>query len=68
MVKEFRYCARLFFLEWVQARFADNDHTVDGRWQHRVVDQVGGAAPLPDEGELRAARSVQLSSTDLGLW
>lgn len=28
---------------------------------------MGGAAPLPDDGELRAARSVQLSSTDLGL-
>jgi hypothetical protein len=67
MVNEFSYCARLFFLEWVQARFADNDDTVEGRWQHRVVDQVGGAAPLPDDGELRAARSVQLSSTDLGL-
>jgi CRISPR-associated protein Cas1 len=67
MVNEFSYCPRLFFLEWVQARFADNDDTVGGRWQHRVVDQVGGAAPLPDDGELRAARSVQLSSTDLGL-
>jgi len=35
MVNEFTYCPRLFFLEWVQARFADNADTVDGRYQHR---------------------------------
>lgn len=67
MVNEFTYCPRLFFLEWVQARFADNTDTVEGRWQHRRVDAGGGAAPLPDEGELRVARSLMLSSTTLGL-
>ena len=67
MINEFTYCPRLFFLEWVQARFADNNDTVEGRWQHRVVDKERGSAPLPDEGELHRARSVQLSSTDLGL-
>ncbi|MGI9017900.1 MAG: hypothetical protein ACR2HR_12485 [Euzebya sp.] len=25
----------MFFLEWVQSRFADNDDTVDGHYQHR---------------------------------
>ena len=35
MVNEFSYCPRLFFLEWVQARFAESADTVEGRWQHR---------------------------------
>lgn len=72
MVNEFAYCPRLFFLEWVEARFADNADTVDGRYQHRVVDRAGGRVPAPDpeSGEapdLRSARQVQLSSPTLGL-
>ncbi len=67
MVNEFSYCRRLFFLEWVHAQFADNVDTVEGRWQHRAVDEQGGAVPLPHEGEIRIARSVMLSSTNLGL-
>lgn len=68
MVNEFKYCPRLFFLEWVQARFEDNADTVDGRYQHRVVDAGGGRAPAPEEqAELRVARSVQLSSPELGV-
>lgn len=67
MVNEFSYCPRLFFLEWVDAQFADNQDTVEGRWHHRAVDQEGGRVPLPDEGDVRRARSVQLSSDVLGL-
>ncbi len=67
MVNEFSYCPRLFYIEWVESRFADNTDTVDGRWKHRVVDTEGGAAPLPGEGELKVARSVMLSSPELGL-
>lgn len=67
MVNEFAYCPRLFFLEWVQARFVDNADTVEGRYRHRVVDQTRGAAPLPEDGEVVAARSVLLSSDALGL-
>ncbi len=67
MLNEFSYCKRLFFLEWVNAQFADNHDTVEGRWKHRAVDKPGGAAPLPDEGEVKVARSVMLSSTELGL-
>jgi len=67
MVNEMAYCPRLFFLEWVQARFADNAETVDGRYQHRVVDHEGGLLPEPaDVGAVRA-RSVMLSSPKLGL-
>jgi CRISPR-associated protein Cas1 len=67
MANEFAYCPRLFYLEWVQARFTDNADTVEGRYQHRAVDRERGAAPLPDDGEIRAARSLLLSSARLGL-
>ena len=67
MVNEFAYCPRLFHLEWVQVQWAESTDTAEGSHEHRAVDRPGGAVPLPDEGEVRAARSVQLSSTKLGL-
>ncbi|MDQ3763514.1 MAG: CRISPR-associated endonuclease Cas1 [Actinomycetota bacterium] len=67
MVNEFVYCPRLFYLEWVEARFADNDDTRLGQQIHRRVDVESGAAPLPEDGELRRARSVTLSSERLGV-
>src|SRR5215813_5104883 len=67
MINAFVYCPRLFYLEWVEARFADNDDTRVGRFVHRKVDTETGAAPLPDEGELRAASSLTLSSQGLGV-
>jgi CRISPR-associated protein Cas1 len=68
MVNEFAYCPRLFFLEWVQARFADNSDTVDGRYQHRVVDTEAGRAPGPEQAaDLRGARSLLISAPSLGL-
>ncbi len=67
MVNEFSYCPRLFFLEWVHLQFVDNTETVEGRWHHRAVDEPSGAVLMPEEGEVRVARSVMLSSTTLGL-
>lgn len=67
MVNEFSYCPRLFFLEWVQARWADNVETAEGSYHHRRVDRQQGAAPLPDEGELSNAWSVTLSSQRYGV-
>jgi len=67
MLNEFSYCPRLFYLEWVDAQFTDNLDTVEGRWHHRAIDDGGGAVPLPEEGQIRVARSVQLSSSELGL-
>jgi len=67
MINEFSYCPRLFYLEWVDSEFADNHDTVEGRWHHRAVDEQAGAVPLPDEGLVRQARAVQLSSDTLGL-
>ena len=68
MVNEAAYCPRLFYLEWVQARFEDNAETVEGRYRHRTVDRPTGGLPGPEHvDELRAARSVTLSSERLGL-
>lgn len=67
MVNEYSYCPRLFYLEWVDAQFAESADVVEGRYRHRVVDVPAGSAPLPEDGELRVARSLRLSSHALGL-
>lgn len=67
MASEFVYCPRLFYLEWAQGRFVDNDETRLGRQVHRRVGTEAGAAPLPRDGQLRTARSVALSSLRLGV-
>ena len=67
MVNEFAYCPRLFYLEWVDSQFVDNDYTADGTYKHRAMDVETGAAPLPEDGKLKEARSLLLSSTKLGL-
>jgi CRISP-associated protein Cas1 len=67
MLNEYAYCPRLFFLEWVDQLWASSHDTAEGDRQHRRVDAGGGAAPLPAEGEVKAARSVELSSETLGI-
>lgn len=68
MLNEFSYCPRLFYIEWVQGEFRDNVHTVEGRTVHRRVDRKKGALPeVRDEEKPFEARSVSLSSTELGL-
>src|SRR5262245_19247673 len=67
MLNEFAFCRRLFFLEWVDRLWAPNADTAEGDYQHRRVDSGGGAAPLPAEGDLKAARSLELSSESLGI-
>ncbi|GIE91583.1 CRISPR-associated endonuclease Cas4g/Cas1g [Actinoplanes regularis] len=71
MVNKFVYCPRLFYLEWVQGRFATSDDVEEGRWIHRVVDEPGGDLPDP-ETDLecfagRTSRSFWITSTDLGV-
>jgi len=39
MLNEFVYCPRLFYLEWVQAQFAQSADTVEGSRIHRRVDR-----------------------------
>lgn len=67
MLNEYAFCPRLFFLEWVDQLWADSADTAAGDWQHRRVDAGGGAAPLPAEGTLKQARSVELASERLGI-
>jgi len=68
MVNEFEYCPRLFYLEWVQARFEDNPDTVEGRYHHRAVDVTTGRMDDPEADDpVRQARSVMLGSERLGL-
>jgi len=67
MLNEYAYCPRLFFLEWVDQLWAPSSDTAEGDHAHRRVDAGGGSAPLPGDGEVRAARSVELSSERLGI-
>ncbi len=67
MLNEYAYCPRLFFLEWVDSLWASNADVAEGVRRHGRVDAGGGAAPLPDEGQLKAARSVELASDRLGI-
>jgi len=67
MLNEYAYCPRLFFLEWVDQLWADSADTAEGDRQHRRVDAGGGAAPLPAEGALKQAWSVELASERLGI-
>jgi CRISPR-associated protein Cas1 len=67
MLNEYVYCPRLFFLEWVEELWASNADVAEGLRRHRRVDSGGGAAPLPTEGTVSAARSVELASEALGI-
>lgn len=67
MLNEYAYCPRLFFLEWVDQLWAPSSDTAEGDHVHRRVDAGGGSVPLPGDGEVRAARSVELSSERLGI-
>jgi CRISPR-associated protein Cas1 len=67
MINEYAYCPRLFFREWVDQLWASSSDTAEGDRLHGRVDAGGGAAPLPGEGEVKAARSVELASERLGI-
>ena len=68
MLNEFVYCPRLFYLEWVDHRWADNADTAQGRFVHRGVDRDGRPMPPPEAvEEMQRARSVQLEDHRLGV-
>src|SRR2546421_70595 len=67
MLNEYAYCPRLFFLEWVDSLWAANADVAEGLRRHRTVDAGGGAVPLPSEGAIKGARSVELASDRLGI-
>jgi len=79
MLNEYTYCPRLCYMEWVQGEFAHSVDTLDGRLQHRRVDQPAGDLPAgerngespgPEGGDAQPekihARSVMLSDEGLG--
>ena len=77
MLNEYTYCPRLCYLEWVQGEFAHSADTLDGRFQHRRVDQPSGDLPARDgktdgaeaddgQPERIHARSVMLADEELG--
>ncbi|CAM2834951.1 CRISPR-associated endonuclease Cas4/Cas1 [Skermania piniformis] len=72
MLNEYVYCPRLFYLEWVDGRWADSHDTEDGKFVHRVVDRRSGDLPAPDHPPLdqsppARATSLRLESPRLGL-
>lgn len=78
MLNEFVYCPRLAYLEWVQGEWADSADTVQGRHAHRRVDKPSGDLPklkqadtteatVEGDDEIIHARSISLSSNNLGL-
>ena len=79
MLNEYTYCPRLCYMEWVQGEFAHSADTLDGRFQHRRVDQPAGdlpartqdgESPESEDGDAQPerihARSVMLSDEGLG--
>ena len=79
MLNEYTYCPRLCYMEWVQGEFAHSADTLDGRFQHRRVDQPAGDLPAgkqngespgPEDEDAQPekihARSVMLSDEGLG--
>jgi CRISP-associated protein Cas1 len=73
MLNEYAYCPRLVYLEWVQGEWAESADTVDGRIQHRRVDQAPKRRKADSSEQAREpiekfhARSVHLTSERLGL-
>lgn len=67
MLNEFTYCPRLCYIEWVEGEFEDNADTVDGRFQHRRVDQSQGVVPDAEEVTEFTARSVDISAQKTGI-
>ena len=46
MVNESAYCPRLAYLMWVQGEWAESADTVDGKVEHRRVNQEPSLAPV----------------------
>lgn len=67
MLNEFAYYPRLCYIEWVQGEFEDNADTVDGRFQHRRVDQSHGVVPDSEESGDFIAKSVDISAPKTGI-
>ncbi|MBI3408169.1 MAG: CRISPR-associated endonuclease Cas1 [Planctomycetes bacterium] len=61
------YCQRLYYLEYVESVMPINEHVEDGLFQHRRVDDPTLQHRPRKDGAVLHTRSVQISSTSLGL-
>lgn len=68
MLNEFVYCPRLFYLEWVDKRWADSGDTVQGKLAHDATDRRGGRMPEPGQAEPpRTTTQVEIADPELGV-
>ena len=69
MLNEFSYCPRLFFYEWVDGIFEESVDTIEGKNQHRHVDEKATGLPVPEDlgDDTLRSRSVTLSSESNGV-
>lgn len=72
MLNEYVYCPRLAYLEWIESEWAASADTVEGKHQHKRIDQTDHPAPAPasepsGEAAPLETRSVSLSSETLGI-
>ncbi len=69
MLNEFVYCPRLFFYEWVDGVFEESADTLEGKAQHKRVDETVSSLPAPEEleDESMRSRSVSMSSDRYGV-
>jgi len=51
MLNEFVSCPRLFYLEWVDDRWAASVDTAQGDLAHRRVDLTSGELPSPEDAD-----------------
>ena len=49
MLNEFVYCPRLFFYECVDGIFQESADTIEGKFQHRRVDEKATGLPTPED-------------------
>jgi hypothetical protein len=61
------YCARLYYLEYVESLMQVNEFVEDGTFQHRRVNDPELSGKTRKEKEVLHTRSVSLSSEWLGL-
>lgn len=69
MLNEFVYCPRLFFYEWVDGIFEESADTLEGKAQHKRVDESVSSMPSPEDlaDETIRSRSVSMSSDRYGV-
>jgi CRISPR-associated protein Cas1 len=61
------YCARLYFLQYVDAVVPVNEHIEGGLFDHRRVNDPDLANRTRKDGDTRSTRGVALSSQRLGI-